>query len=197
MDNNTLYKKYLEQGTIGYAVIRAFYSRYADVLARAGMVHVNDVVHEVFVSLTKIDFSQVQNADHYTMRAIKLHCWSILDKAIRFKTLAPERREAADRADADSLRQKDIQGPGSVDHLSEFEGMELLASMNLFKSHIGTSEARLLNLLIDGIPRSEIASTLGLKMNTLDTKIRRLRVRLADFLRSLGYSYKVLEKFEC
>ena len=196
MDNSTIHKKYLDQGTAGYAVIRKFYSRYADVLARASIVHVNDVVHEVFVSLSKIDFAQVHNVDHYVIRAVKLQCWSILDKAIRFKVLVPVDGEAADYDDAAGRGRKDIHVPGSVDHLLELEGMELLASMNLFKVRVGVAEAQLLNLLIDGTPRSEIAAVLGLNMNTVDTKIRRLRVRLADFLRDLGYSYKILEKFE-
>ena len=190
MDNQTLHQKYLREGTAGYAVIRRFYSRYTDVLARSTIVSVDDVVHEVFVSLSKTDFTKVQNVEHYVMRAIKLHCWSLLDRAIRLKALVVENTNDLDSDET-------VKGATSyVDHPTELDGMELLARVNLFKANVGLKEARLLNLLIDETPRSEMAALLGLKMNTLDTNIRRLRIRLAEYLKGLGYSYKAFEKFE-
>jgi DNA-directed RNA polymerase specialized sigma24 family protein len=196
MDNNTLHKKYFNQGTTGYAVIRKFYSRYTDVLSRASIVSVDDVVHEVFLSLSKTDFAQVRNAEHYIMRAVKLHCWSLLDKAIRVKALGADNRGRGDADETERSDVSDLPAPLSAGHPAELDGMELLACVNLFKAQLGSRETRLLNLLIDGTPRSDIAGHLGLNINTLDTNIRRMRIRLADFLRSLGYSYKVLEKFD-
>lgn len=80
--------------------------------------------------------------------------------------------------------------------IAELEGMELLAQLNLFKSGLDRDSARLLNLLIDESARSEIAGVMGLNMNTLDTKIRRLRMRLAEHLKGLGYTYRGMERFE-
>ena len=192
MDKNMLHQDFLRQGSAGYAVIRKFYSRYTDVLAHSTIVSIDDVVHEVFVSLSKTDFTKVQNVEHYVMRAIKLHCWSLLDKAIRLKALVGEN---ANDLDSDETVKGPAKAAGSADHPAELDGMELLAFVNLFKAHVGTKEARLLNLLIDETPRSEMAALLGLKINTLDTNIRRLRIRLVEYLRGLGYTYKAFEKF--
>ena len=193
MDKKKFHREFLQQGSAGYAVIRRFYSRYADVLVHSTIISVDDVVHEVFISLSKTDFTRVKDVEHYVLRAIKLHCWSILDRSIRLKGLVETRRGDDESSDQDAVISK-LARPGN--QTTEVEGSELLALVNLFKAQSARNEAQLLNLLIDETPRSEIASTLGLKMNTLDTNIRRLRIRLADFLKGLGYSYKVLERFE-
>lgn len=192
MDKNMLHQEFLREGRAGYAVIRRFYSRYTDVLAHSTIVSVDDVVHEVFVSLSKTDFTKVQNVDHYVLRAIKLHCWTLLDKAIRLKGLVVEN---TNEVDADKTVLGASKSDPSADHPTELDGMELLAFVNLFKAQVGIKEARLLNLLIDETPRSEMATLLDMNMNTLDTKIRRLRIRLVEYLRGLGYSYKAFEKF--
>lgn len=195
MNIHTLHGKYLQQGTAGYAVIRRFYYRYADLLTRANLIDIDDIVHEIFLSLSKTDFRQVRVVEHYVMRAIKLHCWSLLDKAVRLKSVAPERQRRNDLDEPEGSRMPDSQEPDHPEPLAELEGMELLSNLNLFKCQLNSRDARLLNLLIDGTARSEIAEFLGLNMNTLDTNIRRLRIRLADHLRDLGYTYKALEKF--
>ena len=194
MDNTTLHKEYLRQGTAGYAVIRRFYSRYADVLATSGAITIDDVIHDVFISLSKTDFAKVNNADHYLLRAIKLHCWSMLDKAIRMKAVMA----TSAISDEDDERSSDRanQPIHRTEHHSPLEGVELLAKINLFKAQLAPSDTQLLNLLIDETPRAEIATLLRLKMNTLDTNIRRLRIRLSNFLKEMGYSYEVLERFQ-
>jgi len=189
VDSHTLHQKYLRQGTPGFAVIRRFYSRYSDILVKVNLVDINDVVHEVFVSLSRTDFKQVQNVDHYTMRAIKLQCWSLLDKAMRSKAHGIERRANIDEADEAAPHKL------QPDHVADLDGMELLAQVNLFKAQLPPRDVTLLNMLVDGAERSNIAKFLGLNVNTLDTNIRRLRIRLADFLKDLGYTYQAIEKF--
>lgn len=193
MEIQFLHQKYLSPGTAGHAVIRRFYSKYADLLAITSLVDIDDVVNDVFLSLSKTDFTQVRNAEHYILRAVKLHCWSLLDKALRLKANVSRTEGRADENEGEG--EPDYTRSVHADGQTEIEGMELLAFVNLFKAQLDPSEVRLLNLLIDETPRSEIAGLLGLKMNTLDTQIRRLRIRLADFLRDRGYSYKVLERF--
>ena len=193
VDTHILHQQYLADGTAGYAVIRRFYAKYADVLARTNLIDLNDILHEVFVSLSKTDFSQIQNHEHYLMRAIKLHCWTLLDKAIRAKALTADPRvELHGEEDAAEPETRELSSP---DHLATIEGVELLAYVNMFKAGLTPRDSRLLNLLIDETERSEIARSLELNMNTLDTSIRRLRIRLAEFLRNLGYTYKSLERF--
>ncbi|KAB2923298.1 MAG: hypothetical protein F9K22_09350 [Bacteroidetes bacterium] len=182
MNGDLLYEEYLRPGTAGYAVISAFYFRYADALSRLGLSNIDDVVHEVFLSLSSADLENVRNPSHYLLRAVKLHCWTLLDKALRVK------RTMTSADEADEL-------PGDPGHPAEMEGTDLLAHINLFKAGLGAKEREVLNLLIDDTERSAIAAAMALNMNTLDTTIRRLRLKLAEHLRRLGYSEKTLERF--
>ncbi len=195
MDQKTLHNEYLLEGTAGFAVIRKFYFRYADVLTTASLYDINDVVHEVFLSLSKTNFAQINNVEHYLMRAIKLHCWSILDKAIRRKTVIVN-GGGKDESDGKEINDGKILPFTNPDEsLIELEGLELLSQVILFKTQLNSNETRLLNLLIDEVERDEIAKKLGFNMNTLDTNIRRLRMKLAEYLKSLGYTYRALNRF--
>ena len=189
METQILHQKYLATGTAGHAIIRRFYSKYSDLLIKSTIADLDDVVHEVFVSLSRTNFSEIQNVEHYVMRAIKLRCWSLLDKAIRLKAGGMERLNPDEPGGYDAQKSQ-------PEHLTELEGMELLSQVNSFKSQLNPRDFTLLNLLIDGSERADIAKHLDLNLNTLDTSIRRLRIRLAEFLRGLGYTYKALEKFD-
>ncbi|HTP13267.1 MAG TPA: hypothetical protein VMM37_06535 [Bacteroidota bacterium] len=193
MDSGTLHKKYLSAGTPGYAIVQRFQVKYADVLLKSGFSDVDDILHEILLSLSRSDYSRVVNIDHYVMRAIKLHCWTLLDKALRIKSVMTS-------ADSDLSEENDRPddrkaGMSAVDGSQTIEGMELLSYVNLFKAELNQRDVQLLNLLIDETERSDIARRLELNLNTLDTSIRRLRIRLAEFLHGLGYTYKALDRF--
>lgn len=188
MDATTLNRKYLSEGTVGFTVIRKFFSRYSDALKHSGFVQLDDVVHEVFLSLSKTDFSKIDKVEHYVMRAIKLQCWSLLDKALRQK----------DRGNPGTggFDEKEIVDPTEPDGgSSTLDGLELLMQVGLFKAGLAPREIRLLNMLIDETERTQMAENLGMNLNTLDTNIRRLRMRLAGHLKSMGYSYGILDRF--
>jgi len=193
VDSHNLHQMYLSEGTGGHAVIRRFHQKYSDVLARVGVSDIDDIVHEVFVSLSRTNFDQVQNIEHYLMRAIKLHCWSLLDKALRHKSMTAENRD--EPLNDDAVGEHNAPRTNHPDQLTTLEGVELLTYVNLFKTQLSARDSRLLNLMIDETERSDIAKLLELNMNTLDTSIRRLRIRLAEFLKNLGYTYKTLERF--
>lgn len=193
MDTNTLHKKYLQQGTAGFAIIRKFHARYADLLAKNNVMSIDDVLHEIFLSLSKTDFNEVRNVEHYIMRAIKLQCWSLLDKAIRQKTVGELRAVTNDEKEEPT---EQIQHAAHQnDQLSELEGMDLLVQIDLFKARLHPHEVRLLNCLIDETERSDIAAMLEMNLNTLDTNIRRLRMKLAEYLKGLGYIHSGIERF--
>ncbi|MFA5834461.1 MAG: hypothetical protein WDA22_13370 [Bacteroidota bacterium] len=193
MDNHTLHRDFLQKGTDGYVIISRFYSRYADVLSRANFTDINDVVHEVFLSLSKSDVRDVRDLEHYIMRAIKLQCWSLLDKAIKVKAIG-SKTEPIDR-DEDQQKIHYNRTTNQAEQLTALEGNELLIQLSLFKLRLTMQELRLLNFLIDEADRSEIAKTTGMNLNTLDTNIRRLRIKLAEYLKSLGYTHSGLERF--
>lgn len=193
MDPNSLHKKYLQQGSAGFAIIRKFHSRYADLLAKNNVMSIDDVLHEIFLSLSKTDLRDVRNVEHYIMRAIKLQCWSLLDKAIRQKTVGEVRAAAIDE------KEEPIEEIRHVAHqnnqLTELEGMDLLVQINVFKARLNPHEVRLLNYLIDETERADIAKFMEMNLNTLDTNIRRLRMKLAEYLKDLGYVHTGMERF--
>ena len=194
LDINSIHREYLQNGTIGYLIVRKFYSRYADILKRTSLFSFDDVVHEVLLSFSKTDLSSVDNVQNYMLRAIKLRCWSLLDKAIKLKEMHFEPIENDDQSD-ESNRSLPKPLIHRNDDLEEVLGMELFGFINLFKSNLAPHDKELLNYLIDGIDRSEIAAKRNTNINTVDTHIRRLRIRLADYLSSLGYTYTSMQRF--
>lgn len=192
LDIQTLHTQYLQEGTGGYAVIRKFHSRYSDVTAKIGIVEIDDLVHDILLSLSKTDLSEVQKMDHYVLRAIKLRCWTLLDKALRHKAFytpmtEPERE--------DTWSEETGSTAAADDQLEAINGMELIGQVNLFKAQLRQGDVLLLNYLLDDADRADMAQHLGVKLNTLDTHIRRLRIRLADFLKRQGYTYAILDRF--
>ncbi|MFA6440425.1 MAG: hypothetical protein WCX28_14045 [Bacteriovoracaceae bacterium] len=195
MDNHILHTEYLRKGTAGYGIISRFYSRYADIFSQTNVTDINDVVHDVFLSLSKTDISDVRNSEHYIMRAIKLQCWSLLDKAIKQKGIIVKTETIGNDHTFEHADTYSRQVTDQKNQFAELEGDELLVQINLFKSQLNPDEIRLLNFLIDEEERPEIARLMKLKLNTLDTKIRRIRLKLADYLKNRGYLYKGMEKF--
>jgi hypothetical protein len=72
---------------------------------------------------------------------------------------------------------------------------ELMREINLFKTQLSQNDILILNSLIDEKSRSEIANTIHLNLNTVDTLIRRLRIRLTRHLKSQGFQSDLLDKF--
>jgi DNA-directed RNA polymerase specialized sigma24 family protein len=155
---------------------------------------INDVLHEVLLSLSKTNFDNVLNIEHYIMRAIKLQCWSLLDKAIKKKAFIANNDGIFEN---EGLEKDPDRSPhtGQNEQLQEIEGAELLVQISLFKQQLKENDVRLLNLLIDETERSEIAKLFGINLNTLDTNIRRLRIKAAEYLRGLGYIHEGINRF--
>ncbi|MEJ2615244.1 MAG: helix-turn-helix transcriptional regulator, partial [Ignavibacteriaceae bacterium] len=76
------------------------------------------------------------------------------------------------------------------------ETKELFNHINTFKFQLKQNEVKLLNYLIDEKTRYEIAEEINLNLNTLDTHIRRLRIKFSRFLRKSGYSGGILDKYK-
>jgi DNA-directed RNA polymerase specialized sigma24 family protein len=191
-----LYKSFFTEGTRGHYLIRTFYSKYADLLSNASLLGPNDVTHEVFASIAKTDFGKIRDIEHYVMRAIKIQCWSLLDKAIRRKKVIPQSRlpnRSEEVATEIDRHQHDVD---DRDPVSELEGLELLNHINLFKLQINSREVQILNFLINETSRTHIAEVMNLNLNTLDTYIRRLRIKLVTHLRNLGYEYSRWQRFD-
>jgi DNA-directed RNA polymerase specialized sigma24 family protein len=195
MNKLSLYNRYFKQNTSGYRMIQAFYYKYSSSLNAAGHTKLNDVIHEIFVSLSKSDFKQVQNTEHYIHRAIKLQCWTLLDKGIKSKKIIPESKlknfDKQEKKSSGILHEiEDSGNPGD-----NLEFSELMREINLFKAQLNAHEILILNGLIDEKKRTEIANTIHLNLNTVDTQIRRLRIRLTRHLKSKGFQSDLIDKF--
>ena len=192
MDLKVLFRDHFQGGTPGHNLIRKFYTRYADLLRHANLTDLDDIVHEIYASISKTDFTRVRNPEHYIMRAIKLQCWSLLDKAFRVKQrfhVAGQATQVNGRDDPSTTLAAD------EDPSETLQERELIVLINLFKETIRPGEAQILNHLIDMTPREEIAQLMNLNMNTLDTQIRRLRIKLVRHLSSMGYAHPSFRKF--
>jgi len=195
MTSERLYKTYFQEGTRGFFLICKFYNKYADLLSRTNLITVNDAIHEVFLSVSKTDFRKVRKIEHYVMRSIKIQCWSLLDKAVKRKKVIPK-SHLPNRTDEPAPENDgDRQMLDERDPVKELEGLELVNHINLFKVQIKSREVQILNYLIDETPRTHIAEVMNLNLNTLDTHIRRLRIKLVHYLRNLGYNDSSMEKW--
>jgi len=195
MDSDILHQHYFKEGTTGHALMKRFYARYADLLRYANLLELNDVVHEVYVSISRSDLSHVYNIEHYIMRAIKLHCWSLIDNASRQKRRSHENRPIRTMQDAEWSDDTPEPPATNTDPTEALQHQELLVHINLFKEFVSPGEARILNHMIDGTPREEIARSLDLGLNTLDTRIRRIRIKLVRYLVSMGHFHPSFKRF--
>ena len=85
MNKELLYKRYFNSGTRGYKLVKAFYNKYHDLLYKADYPDFNDFLNDIFLSISSINFSKVQQEEHYVIRSVNLQCRHLLDKAIRKK----------------------------------------------------------------------------------------------------------------
>lgn len=191
MTPETLHDRFFKEGTPGRRLIRGFYTKYRSLLEYWQPASLEDVVHEVFVSISGADFRQVSNIEHYVLRAIKLRCWALADRASRRKATVVT-SSIGHEPEGGEPEHGNTPGPGPAEWL---DSNDLMAHIAAFKCQLKPQDASILNMLIDESPRDEIASKLRLNINTLDTHIRRIRLRLATYLRGLGYSHPSLQRF--
>jgi len=152
MDQNLLYKNYFQENTSGYKIITVYFNKYYDLFHHSGLTSAADVINEVFLSLSKTNFSKIEKIENYILRAIKIQRWSILDKSKKRKSIVLEKPDK--ESDASLLEQQVSDGENPQQNLT---GMELLTEINLFKIHINSREADILNSLIADVPRTDMA----------------------------------------
>ncbi|MEO8399254.1 MAG: hypothetical protein ABI550_05480 [Ignavibacteriaceae bacterium] len=196
MDSSDIHNIYFTSETRSYKIIRRFYSNYNDLFKNTLYPDFNDFLNQIFLNISRIDFNkEIKNKEAYIIGAIKIQCRVQLDKAIRAKKVTAESRlkKLPESEDEENITLKIIKfSPGPDD---AFEAEEILNKINDFKLELKNNERELLNFLIDETPRAEIAEMQKLKINTLDTHIRRLRIKLFAFLSKNGYKFNRLEKF--
>ena len=197
MNLTEINNNYFTSGTRGYKIISCFYNKYLDLFKKTIYNDLGDFSNQIFLSVSKIDFNkEIRNEEAYIIGTIKIQCRVLLDKAIKSKKIIPESQ----------LRNTDFKeneesvinnfSPDNKDKLFEaIEGNEIFNQINIFKIQLKQNETQLLNYLIDEKTRYEIAEEINLNLNTLDTHIRRLRIKFSRFLKKSGYSAGILDKY--
>ncbi|HKB85620.1 MAG TPA: hypothetical protein VKD08_05600 [Ignavibacteriaceae bacterium] len=192
-----LNEKYFSNGSRGFKILNRFYLKYRDLFTRTIFIEFDDFKNQIFLNISGIRLSEdIINEEAYIIGAIKIQCRVQLDKAIRSKKVLSESRTAGTAADGESPSYMEKIETALPDPHIILEGEELLNIINIFKMELKSEERDLLNSMIDEKTRAEIAGEKNSNLNTLDTHIRRLRIRFFSFLKDNGYNYEVYRKYE-
>lgn len=195
MKIDELNKIFFTKGTRGYNIISKYYYKYHDLFEKTIFTDSNDFVNQIFLNISGIDFTnEIKNQEAYIIGAIKIQCRVQLDKSLKMKNVVAESRMVKDDVDEELITYKI---PSAENNPAEiFDIQEMFIHINILKLQLKQRETDLLNYLIDEKSRKEIADELNLNFNTLDTHIRRLRLKVAGYFQKLGYSSDLLDKFE-
>jgi len=197
MNLTEINKKYFTSGTRGYKIISCFYNKYSDLFKKTIYNDPGDFSNQIFLSVSKIDFKkEIRNEEAYIIGTIKIQCRVLLDKAIKSKKIIPESQLR--NLDYKENEESVINNFSTDDKEKLFEvmeGNEIFNQINIFKIQLKQDETKLFNYLIDEKTRYEIAEEINLNLNTLDTHIRRLRIKFSRFLKKSGYSARILDKY--
>ena len=197
MNLDEINKKHFTFGTRGHKITSSFYNKYSDLFKKTLYLSFKDFSNQIFLNISGIDFSKnIKNIDAYIIGAIKIQCRVLLDKAIKSKKIIPESQlsEFNNENSEDSLI-NNVAEDRKLNVLENLEGEELFNRINIFKIQLTHNEIKLLNYLIDERSRYEIADETNLNLNTLDTNIRRLRIKFSRFLKKSGYSSSLIDKY--
>lgn len=197
MNPSLLYQKFFSSESRGHKIISQFYYKYHDLFRETLFQEFADFLNQIFLNISRIDFSKsIQNHEAYIIGSIKIQCRAMLDKSIKSKRIISESRLEKDTTTEGDSEFSDDFALNSSTPNDLLEADELFSKINIFKLQLNRSELSILNLLIDEKTRKEISEETDLNLNTIDTKIRRLRIKLFSYLKELGYSLKSFEKFE-
>ncbi len=192
MNLTQLTERYFSHGTLGYKILSTYYSRYRDLFEKTVHPEFTDFLNQVLLNVTTINFSkEINNIEAYIIGTIKMQCRVQLDRAIKMKNTAAERIYSGEENENPIV----FSIAGNENPAEQLDFQEMFVQLNLFKLQLKKTEVDILNSLIDEKQRKEIAEELNLNLNTLDTQIRRLRLKIADHFQKLGYSSDIIDKF--
>ncbi|MBL7959379.1 sigma-70 family RNA polymerase sigma factor [bacterium] len=185
MNSTTLHKKYFAENTVGSKIIRKFYFANSKILVNNNYADFNDLVHEIYLNISKINFDKIQNEEHYIHRAIKVQCWSVLDKIYSKKGLVTTETRLSNERSSYSLSEAPS---GDPDPQANMESAQLMTIVTRFRKTLAADETKILNTLIDeqGVSFVDMARRFQLNENTIRTKVRRLRISFEEYLRENG-----------
>ncbi len=184
-----LHENYFSPDSRGYLFIRNFYAKYHKELSATEFESFDAFLNQIFLSLSKIDFSNIDGTEeHYVIKSMYYQCWNIMYRVKRERTVMITESSAnvtMDDGPADSVIDREVsREPDPLDYM---EVSDLFAIINTFKVTLKRDDLHILNALIGQKPLQEIADIMRWEYNALSVKVKRLREKLARYLKSSGY----------
>jgi hypothetical protein len=147
--------------------------------------------------MSAIDFSQIEGPEeHYVIKTMHYQCRNaiyMLKRDHRF--MISDGSTAVNTDEGTSQTKIEItpsDDPGPAEYL---EASDLFSIIQIFKTTLKREDVRILNALIDEKPLQETADSLRMEYNALCVKIKRLREKLARYLKEGGYMNEVTKNF--
>ncbi len=185
---------FFRPGTKGYKILNFYYSKYRDLFEKTIYQEIDEFINQIFLNVSAIKFSEeIKNIEAYIIGTIKIQCRVQLDRALKTKKRQHRENSKPDDGSPDYLSNI---ADKEQDPQSRMESDEVFSMMNTFKLSLKDWEREIFNSLIDEIPRIEIAEMKKQNLNTIDTQIRRLRIKLASFLKDNGYTFDISGKYD-
>ena len=195
MNPEDIQKKYFNPGTKGYKILSYYYTHYRDLFVKTIHSEFDEFMHQIYLNVSGIRFSdEIKNAEAYIIGTIKIQCRVQLDLALKMKKM--RQIEINDKSDDNEVSVLENLPNKELDPHSKVESSEVFILINVFKLSLSKPERMLFNSLIDDIPRKKIAKKWDQNLNTVDTQIRRLRIKLLTFLKDKGYSFEMFSKYD-
>jgi len=195
VNTQEIFSTYFNPGTKGYKILSFYYTRYRDLFIRTIHPEFDEFINQIFLSVSGIRLSEeIKNPEAYIIGTIKIQCRVQLDLALKMKKR--QQKETMEQSSDDEVSVLENLPNKDQDPHSKVEGSEVFSIINVFKLSLRESERYLFNSLIDDIPRKEIAEKRNQNLNTVDTQIRRLRIKFLSFLREEGYTFEMFSKYD-
>ncbi len=189
-------QRYFKPETKGYKILTFYYMKYRDLFEKTIFQKLDEFINQIFLNVSTINFSEeIKNTDAYVIGTIKIQCRVQLDRALKTKK-RQQTENPTEKLKEDGVGDRDNLADKEQDPHRKMESDEVFSIMNTFKLSLKDWEREILNLLIDEIPRIEIAEMKKQNLNTIDTQIRRLRIKLASFLKDNGYTFDISDKYD-
>jgi hypothetical protein len=195
MNPEDILEKYFKPGTKGYKILSFYFSRYQDLFEKTTHREFNEFLNQIYLNTTSINFSEdIKNIEAYIIGTLKIQCRVQLDLALKLKNR--QQKENKEDSPGEDLSISNNLPAEDLDPHERVESTEVFSIVNAFKLSLKDWERDILNSLIDEIPRKEIAEMKNQNLNTIDTQIRRLRIKLSSYLKENGYKFNISDKYD-
>lgn len=187
--SHKLHTQYFVPDSRGYLFIRNFYAKYYRELSASEFESFDAFLNQIFLNLSKIDFSNIDGPEeHYVIKAMYYQCWNIIYRLKHERAvMVPDSAASVVTDEGAGESPTDREASEDPDPLEQTEASDLFSIINTFKITLKRNDLLILNALIEQRPLQEIAAMMRFDYNALCVKVKRLREKLAKYLKSSGY----------